>query len=344
MRQTGYALNDNHVRHTLPGHPENAQRVERIRETLHERHLAPYLVRVPDRAATRAELERVHTPAYIDHVYAMSFEEGFLDPDTYVRDGTWEAALHAAGGLIELTRRVVQGELHNGFAIVRPPGHHAEADHGMGFCIFNNVAIAARAAQADMGLDRVLIVDWDVHHGNATQHTFETDPTVMYFSIHQYPLYPGTGSLEERGRGPGEGTIVNVPLPGGVGDEGYALAFERILVPLARAFQPDIIFVSAGYDPHWRDPLAAMELTLRGFARLTEIVMDLAQELCAGRLVFTLEGGYDLTALSYGVTNTLWQLAGYPDRVEDPLGPSPMAVRDVRDRIEHIARVWGLTG
>ncbi len=340
--KTGFVLNDNHTRHTLSGHPENARRLESIRDALEQRGLMEHILRVPDRPAERRELERVHTPAYIDHVYAMSFEEGYLDPDTYVRDGTWEAALHAAGGLIDLVRAVVEGTLDNGFALVRPPGHHAEADHGMGFCIFNNVAVAARAAQEDMGIGRVLIVDWDVHHGNGTQHTFEADPTVMYFSVHQYPYYPGTGAAEERGIGPGEGTIVNVPLPGGVGDDGYEYAFRRILVPLARAFKPDLILVSAGYDPHWRDPLAAMELTLEGFRRLTRILMDLAEELAHGRLVFTLEGGYALDALAYGVTNTLWQLAGHPERVEDPLGHGPMATRDVRDRIDVIARLWNL--
>ncbi len=339
---TGYVLNDNHIHHTLAGHPENARRLEHIQHVLEAQGLPAHITRVPDRPATREELERIHTPTYIDHVLAMSYEGGYLDPDTYVRDGTWDAALHAAGGLIELVHAVVEGTLHNGFALVRPPGHHAEADHGMGFCIFNNVAIATRAAQQDMGIDRVLIVDWDVHHGNATQHAFETDPTVMYFSIHQYPYYPGTGAAEERGQGPGEGTIVNVPLPGGVGDDGYEYAFRRLLIPLARAFKPDLILVSAGYDPHWRDPLAAMELTLQGFQRLTHILMNLARELAHGRLIFTLEGGYDLDALAYGVTNTLWQLAGHPEKAIDPLGTGPMATRDVRDRIDAIARLWNL--
>ncbi len=339
---TGYCLNENHQKHTMAGHPENARRLERIRAELQAQNLDAQLQRLPTRPATRTELERVHTPSYIDHVYSLSFTEGYLDPDTYVREGTWDAALHAAGGLIELVRAVVSGELDNGFALVRPPGHHAESDHGMGFCIFNNVAVAARAAQADMGIRRVLIIDWDVHHGNATQHTFEDDPDVMYFSIHQYPYYPGTGAATERGIGPGEGTIVNVPLPGGAGDEDYERAFTHLLVPLARRFSPELILVSAGYDPHWRDPLAAMELTLTGFARLTQIVLDLAAELCGGRLVCTLEGGYDLDALAFGVTNTLWVLAGQPDRVRDPLGPGPMAVRSVADRIAEIEALWGL--
>ena len=338
----GFCLNDNHVGHTLRGHPEHAGRLRRIEDHLRATGLAHTLTRVPTRPATREELTRVHTPAYLDHVHAMSYREGYLDPDTYIRQGSWEAALHAAGGLIALVEAVVRGDLDGGFALVRPPGHHAEADRAMGFCLFNNVAVAARAAQADLGIERVLIVDWDVHHGNGTQHAFYDDPTVMYFSTHQYPYYPGTGAREERGTGPGEGTTVNVPFPGGVGDDDYILAFERLLVPLARRFRPDLILVSAGYDPHWRDPLAAMEVTLTGFTRLTRILVDLARDLCQGRIVFTLEGGYDLDALAYGVVNTLFVLSGQEEKADDPLGHGPMAVRRVPDLIEDLCRLWNI--
>ncbi len=337
---TGYCLNDNHIGHTLAGHPEHAGRLERIQQHLKESGLTELLTRVPTVAATREQLQRVHTNDHIDFVYTMSYREGYLDPDTYVRDGSWEAALHAAGGVTALVGEVAAGRLDNGFALVRPPGHHAEANRGMGFCLFNNVAVAARAAQVEHGLERILIVDWDVHHGNGTQHIFYTDPTVMYFSTHQYPYYPGTGSKEERGAGPGEGTTVNVPFPGGVGDEDYRLAFERLLVPLARRFRPDLIVVSAGYDPHWRDPLAAMEVTLTGFAHLTQILLHLAQELCEGRIVFVLEGGYDLDALAYGVINTLFLLSGHKERVTDPLGRSPMEVRRVPELIEELCAMW----
>lgn len=340
--RTGYCFNDNHVGHTLPGHPEHSGRLYRVLEHLENTGLVTQLVRVPTRPASREELERLHHPDYIDHVYTMSQRGGYLDPDTYVRPGSWEAALHAAGGLIALTEAVLSGQLDNGFALVRPPGHHAEADRAMGFCLFNNVAVAARAAQVEAGVERVLIIDWDVHHGNATQHMFYQDPTVMYFSIHQYPYYPGTGAATERGAGPGEGTTVNVPLPGGVGDDGYLLAFQRLLVPLARRFRPDLILVSAGYDPHWRDPLAAMEVTLSGFARMAEVVCELADELCDGRLVLTLEGGYDLDALAYGVVNTLYVLNGHPEKATDPLGKGPMATRDVRSIIEELCGLWGV--
>ena len=338
--RTGYCLNDNHVGHTLSGHPEHAGRLTRIQELLQSTHLAETLTRVPTRPASREQLARVHTRAHLDHVLEMSYRGGYLDPDTYIRDGSWDAALHAAGGMIALVEKVARGELDNGFALVRPPGHHAEANRAMGFCLFNNVAVAARAAQTEFGLQRILIVDWDVHHGNGTQHIFYDDPTVMFFSVHQYPYYPGTGAKEERGAGPGEGTTVNVPFPGGVGDEDYILVFQRLLVPLARRFRPDIILVSAGFDPHWRDPLAAMEVTLTGFARMAEILLDLARELCHGRIVFTLEGGYDLEALAYGAINTLPVLSGQKEKVRDPLGPSPMAVRRVPHLIEALCQMW----
>ncbi len=338
--RTGYCLNDNHVGHTLSGHPEHPRRLTRIQELLQSTRLAETLTRVPTRPASREQLTRVHTRAHLDHVLEMSYRGGYLDPDTYIRDGSWDAALHAAGGVIALVEKVARGELDNGFALVRPPGHHAEANRAMGFCLFNNVAVPTPAPQAEFGLQRILIVDWDVHHGNGTQHIFYDDPTVMFFSVHQYPYYPGTGAKEERGAGPGEGTTVNVPFPGGVGDEDYILVFQRLLVPLARRFRPDIILVSAGFDPHWRDPLAAMEVTLTGFARMAEILLDLARELCHGRIVFTLEGGYDLEALAYGAINTLLVLSGQKEKVRDPLGPSPMAVRRVPHLIEALCQMW----
>ncbi len=337
---TGYCLNENHAHHTLNGHPEHAGRLERVWEHLQSTGLATALRRVPTEAASRIALERVHRPEYIDHVRAMCRRGGYLDPDTYVRPGSWEAALHAAGGLIALVREVLTGSLTNGFALVRPPGHHAEADRGMGFCLFNNVAIAARAAQAEWGVDRVLIVDWDVHHGNATQHTFYDDPSVLFFSIHQYPFYPGTGAATERGEGPGEGTTVNVPLPGGVGDAGYLAVFDRLLAPIAQRFRPDLILVSAGFDAHWRDPLAAMEVTLDGFIQMTRRVKEMADTLCQGRLVLTLEGGYDVEVLAHAVANTLYVLAGQDERAQDPIGTGPMATRNVDHLIDELCALW----
>jgi len=215
---------------------------------------------------------------------------------------------------------VVEGRVQNGFALVRPPGHHALPDRGMGFCLFNNVALAARHAQTLPDIRRVFIADIDVHHGNGTQAVFEADPTVFYFSTHEYPYYPGTGHWKETGVGEGKGSVLNVPLPAGVGDQGYLRVYEELVWPLARRFRPDLILVSAGYDSHWQDPLAMMQLSLGGYARIARELVAMAGELCAGRIVFTLEGGYHLDVLAHGVLNAFYALLG-EETVSDPLGP-----------------------
>jgi acetoin utilization deacetylase AcuC-like enzyme len=250
----------------------------------------------------------------------------------------------AAGGLVEATRAVLDGELENAFAMVRPPGHHALRARGMGFCLFNNVAVAARYAQAERGLDRILIMDFDVHHGNGTQDEFDADPAVMFISTHQYPHYPGTGYWNETGRGDGEGSIINVPLGGGVGDEGFSRIFQEIVAPAAWRFQPDLILVSAGYDAHWDDPLAYMHLSIGGYAAIAQALKDLAEELCGGRVVFTLEGGYHLDALAYSVLNTFGVLLGDEAwQLVDPLGPSPSREQPVTEIVERVRQIHGLT-
>jgi acetoin utilization deacetylase AcuC-like enzyme len=264
--------------------------------------------------------------------------------DTYVRSASYEAALMAAGGLVEATRSVLDGELDNAFALVRPPGHHALRARGMGFCLFNNVAIAARYALAEQELHRVFIVDFDVHHGNGTQDEFDDDPAVMYLSTHQYPHYPGTGYWNETGRGDGQGSIINVPLGGGVGDQGFARIFEEIVTPAAWRFQPELILVSAGYDAHWDDPLAYMQLSIGGYTAIAQALKDLAEELCGGRVVFTLEGGYHLEALAYSVLNTFGVLLDDREwELVDPLGPSPSREQSVDEIIERVRQVHGLT-
>jgi len=273
-------------------------------------------------------LRRVHTLQYVEAVRRMAeCGGGYLDPDTYIAPRSYEAALMSAGGLVNLVGAVLRGEATYGFNLMRPPGHHALAGRGMGFCIFNNVAIAARYALAEGGVERVFIADFDVHHGNATQDAFWRDPAVFYFSTHQYPYYPGTGDWREIGGGEGQGTICNVPLRPGVGDKGYARIFDELLWPLAERFQPQLILVSAGYDAHWQDPLAGMRLSLSGYAYLSQTLKTMADELCDGRLVLTLEGGYHLRALAYGILNTLRVLLGdlTPEEGEvlDPLGPCP---------------------
>jgi acetoin utilization deacetylase AcuC-like enzyme len=261
--------------------------------------------------AEREELLMVHSPDYIDILEASDGKSStYLDPDTQTSPGSYKAALLAAGGLCEAISRVYSGELENAFALIRPPGHHAEKARAMGFCIFNNVAIGARYAQKHLGLDRILIADWDLHHGNGTQHAFEDDPSVLYFSTHQYPYYPGTGSHVEVGKGKGEGFTVNVPLSTGYGDGEFIAIFDRILRPVAREFDPDIILVSAGFDIFKGDPLGGMDVTPDGFAGLTRIIMDTADLCCDGKVIFTLEGGYHIQGQSDSVKAVLNELSG----------------------------------
>ncbi len=318
---TGYVYHPVYLEHNQPGHPENARRLERIMAALRDVGMLERLTPIEARPATEEELARVHTPGYIAYVRRIAERGGgHLDADTYMNARSYEAAVMAAGGLLALVEAVLEGRVRNGFALVRPPGHHALPDRGMGFCLFNNVAVAARHAQTFPGIRRVFIADIDVHHGNGTQAVFEADPTVFYFSTHEYPYYPGTGHWSEAGIGEGEGSILNVPLPAGVGDQGYLRVYEELLWPLVRRFRPDLILVSAGYDSHWQDPLAMMQLSLGGYARIARELVAMAEELCGGRIVFTLEGGYHLDVLAHGVLNAFYALLG-EETVSDPFGP-----------------------
>ena len=341
---TGYVYDPIYLEHNQRGHPENQQRLTTTLRVLEEHGMLNRLVSVPAVPISRERLERVHSGRYVGQVQRVAQQGGgHLDMDTYVRPASYKAALMAAGGLVEATQAVLEGRLANALALVRPPGHHALQGRGMGFCLFNNVAIAARHALAEGGLDRVLIVDFDVHHGNGTQDTFESDPAVMFISTHQYPYYPGTGNLRETGRGDGTGGIVNVPLAGSVGDEGFARIFQEIVGPAAWRFQPQLILVSAGYDAHWDDPLANMVLSIGGYAAIAQFLVDLAAELCDGRLVWTLEGGYHLEALAFSVLNTFAVLLGDADwQLVDPLGPSPFSERPVDDIIAQVKEVHRL--
>jgi acetoin utilization deacetylase AcuC-like enzyme len=348
---TGYVYHPIYLEHDLRGHPENKQRLVTILRVLEEYGMRERLVSIPAVPITSERLERCHDPHYVGQVRRVAQRGGgHLDMDTYVRAASYDAALMAAGGLVEATRAVLDGEVDNAFALVRPPGHHALRARGMGFCLFNNVAIAARYALAERSLDRVFIVDFDVHHGNGTQDEFEADPAVMYVSTHQYPHYPGTGYWSESGYGAGAGSIVNVPLGGGVGDEGFARIFREVVGPAAWRFQPQLILVSAGYDAHWDDPLASLLLSIGGYAAIARALKDLAEELCDGRLVFTLEGGYHLDALSFSILNTFAVLQGDAGDGElgrswqlvDPLGPSPYHEQPVDNIIQRVREVHGL--
>ncbi|MFO7742951.1 MAG: histone deacetylase [Anaerolineae bacterium] len=334
--ETAYVYHPIYLQHNQPGHPENARRLERILATLEEEGVLERLKPVEPRDATEEELLRVHTSRHIENVRRVAERGGgHMDPDTYVSPRSFEAAKMAAGGLIRAVEEVVTGRVANAFALVRPPGHHATATRAMGFCLFNNVAIAARAALTLDGIERVLIADFDVHHGNGTQDLVADDPDVCYVSTHQYPYYPGTGAKTETGRGAGQGTVLNVPLPPGVGDDGYAGIFRHLVCPLARRFSPNLVLVSAGYDGHWDDPLAHMNLSLSGYATVQQELVTIAEELCEGRIVFTLEGGYHLDALAYGVLNAFHALLRL-DTVVDPLGPAPRAERPIDALIKEL--------
>ncbi len=261
--------------------------------------------------ADRRDLLRIHSKEHVARVAATAgrpFDS--LDPDTSTSPHSYEAACLAAGAVIGGVRLVTSGKAANGFALVRPPGHHAERGWAKGFCLFNNVAVAAAYALDELGFERVLIVDWDLHHGNGTQNSFYQTDRVLYFSTHMYPYYPGSGALSEMGSGPGAGYNLNVPLGGGMNDSAYAAIYNRVLAPVARQYRPELILVSAGYDIYHADPLGTMAVTEAGFAYLTRVVKELAAELCGGRLVLTLEGGYSLVGLRDGVLASVGELAG----------------------------------
>jgi len=299
--------------HVPSGHPEHPERLAAVGEALARR--ADRLEHLPIRAAEPEEILRVHGRGHLDRIAAAVRQApAKLDADTYVSAESFDVALLAAGGAIDLARRVACGDAHCGLAAVRPPGHHAEADRAMGFCLFNNVAIAARALQAEDGIQRILVLDIDVHHGNGIQHFFDEDPTVLYLSTHQFPFYPGTGNFGEVGSGRGADCTVNVPLPPGCGDDDYVGALQRVLVPAAHAFRPEIILVSSGFDAHRDDPLGGMHVSGAGFRAMADIVRALAESLCGGRVAFVLEGGYAPSGLREGSEAVL-------DAMLDPAPP-----------------------
>jgi acetoin utilization deacetylase AcuC-like enzyme len=336
---TAYVYDPIYLEHDLPSHPENARRLRRILSVLNQEEIIPLLTSLEPRPATVAELQRVHTATHIEHVQRLAESGGgYLDPDTYTSPRSFDAAVMAAGGLVRAVEAVLENEVANGFALVRPPGHHATPTRAMGFCLFNNVAVAAQAALADTNVERVFIADFDVHHGNGTQDIFADDPAIFYFSTHQYPHYPGTGRWNETGTGRGTGTVLNVPLPSQVGDAGYAQVFAELVWPLAVRFKPDLILVSAGYDAHWSDPLAQMSLSLTGYAWLGQELVAMANQLCKGRIVWTLEGGYQLDVLAYGVLNSFRAMLG-ESTIADPLGPSPYPERPVDALITRLKEI-----
>jgi acetoin utilization deacetylase AcuC-like enzyme len=312
MNKTGILKDQSFLDHDMGAyHPESPQRLEVIYDMLEEPDMKGFFTEIQARKAKKEELEFIHSSEYIDLIASSDGKDSmYLDGDTRTSAGTYNAALLAAGGFCQAVSEVNSGKLRNAFALVRPPGHHAERSHAMGFCIFNNIAIGVRYAQKYLSLKRILIVDWDLHHGNGTQHSFEDDPSVLYFSTHQYPFYPGTGSYHETGKGKGEGFTINVPLPTGCGDGDFVAIFERILKPVALEFKPEMILVSAGFDIYEKDPLGGMEVTPEGFAGLTASLMDIANACCDGKMAITLEGGYHIRGQRDSVKAVLLELAG----------------------------------
>ncbi len=301
MKNVGFVYDDVFLRHETPKwHPECKERLISIINTLRDSPLWDKLVHIKPGKAEFGDIEAVHTHNYVEKIREM--DEGYLDPDTYLSIGSLDAALFAAGAVMEAVEWCRKGKVKRAFCAVRPPGHHAEADRAMGFCIFNNIAVGARHAQK-IGYGKVFIVDFDVHHGNGTQHIFENDDTVFYFSTHQYPHYPGTGSDSERGRGKGRGFTYNIPMMSGSGNKEYFSAYNDILPGLVKEFAPDVILVSAGYDIHRDDPLAAIRVSDEGIRAIVKSILSFNLPT-----VFALEGGYDLDALSESVSITIEEM------------------------------------
>jgi acetoin utilization deacetylase AcuC-like enzyme len=318
------------LQHDTGEHPERPARLQTVVEVLDR---AGITTSIPLTAPAPAEVDHislVHNPDYVAEVERRSARGfGYFDADTVISPGSYRAALLATGGAVASVHAVLRGDARRAFSLARPPGHHARPTAGMGFCLFNSVAVAARDAQRRGGVGRVAIVDVDVHHGNGTDEMFAEDPSVLYVSTHQARWYPGTGRADDIGTGAGRGTTVNLPLPPGVRDEGYRQLFDQVVEPIVRRFRPDLLLVSAGYDAHWADPLAMMELSIAGYAYLAERFVALAEDICGGRLAFVLEGGYNLDALGGAVLATVQVLqqpqppTGADQTWIDPLGPSP---------------------
>jgi acetoin utilization deacetylase AcuC-like enzyme len=343
MLKTGVVADRRYLKHFAGrSHPECPRRAEVMIE-MAESLTRPDLRIMAPRGATYEEIAMCHQPEYIATVeHTASLDRFDFDPDTHSSRDTFETAILSAGGVLTAVEAVMDGAIDNAFAMVRPPGHHALPNRAMGFCFFNNVAIAAKWLTESRKLRRVMIVDWDVHHGNGVQDMFYESPEVLYLSTHQFPHYPGTGSLHEIGYGAGLGFNVNAPMPAEFGDAEYLRVFDRLIMPIGRHFKPEVILVSCGFDGHFRDPLAQMRITEAGFAAMTRRVKRLAAECCDGKLVAVLEGGYDLEAIAESgraVIDELGRDADEPIRAD---GAGDRVMPMIERASQNVGRFWNL--
>jgi acetoin utilization deacetylase AcuC-like enzyme len=344
--KTGIVKDWRYVEHNMgTGHPESPERIRAIYERLEKEKELDSLSVIAPRPATEKEIALIHTQEYIEQIkQTAGCERTFLDPDTSTCARSYEVALLAAGGLIEAADRIMDGKVQNAFALVRPPGHHAEASQAKGFCIFNNVAIAAQYLVEKRGLRRILIVDWDLHHGNGTQNAFYPRDDILFFSTHQFPYYPGSGHWSEVGKGKGEGFTVNVPLGSGKTNDDFLFIYRKLLSPIATAYKPEFILVSAGFDIFAGDPLGGMEVSVTGFGALAAELMSLAKQTAQNRLLFTLEGGYNLFGLQDGVRSVLLALSGRGSESPAKLSPSASLERELSPVFKVQRTFWPVTG
>ncbi|MEW6673105.1 MAG: histone deacetylase [Thermodesulfobacteriota bacterium] len=344
-KRTGIVKDPRYAQHCVdPGHPECPQRLAVLYTMLQEPGMRDNFQDIAPRNAETEAILQVHSKAYIQRLEATEGKAcTYLDADTQTSPLSHEAALLSIGGLCRAIELVHAGELDTAFALVRPPGHHAERSRAKGFCLYNNVAVGVRYAQRRLGLGRVLVADWDLHFGNGTQHCFEEDPSVLYFSIHQVSTFPGGGKFRDVGKGGGKGFSINIPLLPGCGDGEYVALFEKILKPVALEFSPELILVSAGFDPHYNDPLGGMRVTPEGFAGMTRSILDMAEHCCHGKVVMTLEGGYDLEGLRDSVRAVLMELAGLQqsDTAAIVAAADPAKLKYVRWRVRRVlGKYW----
>jgi acetoin utilization deacetylase AcuC-like enzyme len=323
-------------------HPENPNRLKYVYSMLNsiDKEGITY---TPPRVATHDEIALIHDPAYIASIAATEGKmQRRLDPDTVTSPKSYEAACMASGGVLQLADMLISSEIKNGFALVRPPGHHAEKNKAMGFCLFNNIAIGARYLEKKHGLNRILIVDFDLHHGNGTQHSFYEDSSILYFSTHQYPYYPGTGWYNETGEGNGKGYTINIPLSYGMGDDDYEYAFREVLVPIADRYKPEAVLVSAGFDSYHNDPLGGMAVTEGGFATMTRILLEVAKKHCNGKVLCALEGGYDLSGLTTSVKAVTMELKGTPIYTPDKDTSPSNEMKETLGKVKQVLQpFWG---